>query len=58
MARGKSRNKIKVVYKESSLPEEEKKKRLFGALDILLSEKDLLKCSGSKKRKLKNKIRD
>ena len=38
----KSSNKIKITWKESSLPAEEKKRRLFEALDMLFSEKDLL----------------
>ena len=39
----KLRQKFKVIYKESSLPKEEKKRRLFEALKILLNEEDLLK---------------
>lgn len=42
------RNKIKIIWKESSLPEEEKKRRLFEALKMLINEEDLLKYSGFK----------
>lgn len=36
----KSRQKFKVIYKESSLPEKEKRAILFEVFDILFSEKD------------------
>ena len=39
----KSRNKIKIIWKESSLPAEEKKRRLFEALKMLINEGDLSK---------------
>jgi len=39
------KNKIKIIWKESSLSKEEKKRRLFEALKMLINEEDLLKHS-------------
>lgn len=41
-----SRKKIRVTYKKSSLPEKEKRAKLFEVFDILFSKKDLMnkKC--------------
>jgi len=36
----KSRKKIKVTYKESSLPKEEKKKLLWKVFDLLFSQEN------------------
>ncbi len=45
----KKSRKIKVIYKKSSLPEEEKRKLLFKCFDILLSKQNPSKREDSKK---------
>lgn len=47
-----AKKKLKIIYRESSLPEEEKKRRLFEALKMLINEEDLLKYSRLKKKSI------
>ena len=50
MRRKEPKREFKITIKSASLPEKEKKEMLFRALDILLSEKDILDRSNRNKK--------